>query len=53
MTGIAAAIGILMIGRGQIEEKGVLAPEGGVDPDCFFAEFSKYDFVIKEKIEAV
>jgi saccharopine dehydrogenase (NAD+, L-lysine-forming) len=53
MTGIAAAIGILMMGRGQIEEKGVLAPEGGVDPDCFFAEFSKYDFVIKEKIEAV
>lgn len=51
ITGISAAIGIMMMGRGLIKEQGVYAPEGCVDPDSFFEEFSKYGFIIKEKIE--
>lgn len=40
-TGIPASIGIQMIGRGEIQAKGVLTPEGCVDPRLFFEEFKK------------
>ncbi|MEY8253268.1 MAG: saccharopine dehydrogenase NADP-binding domain-containing protein [Colwellia sp.] len=49
-TGITAAIGVLMMGRGQITEKGVHAPEGCVEPEAFIAELEKYNFEIKETI---
>ncbi|MDD5748672.1 MAG: saccharopine dehydrogenase NADP-binding domain-containing protein [Actinomycetota bacterium] len=41
LTGIPLAIGALMLGRGQIEKKGVNAPEGCVDPGIFLDELGK------------
>ena len=41
LTGIPAAIGTIMLGSGQIEAKGFLAPEIAVDPDAFLEELSK------------
>lgn len=35
LTGIPLAIGVLMLGRGEITKKGVFAPEATVNPDCF------------------
>jgi saccharopine dehydrogenase-like NADP-dependent oxidoreductase len=37
-TGWPAAVGILMMGRGQITEKGVFAPEACIEPAPFMAE---------------
>ena len=38
-TGIPASIAALMMNNGDITEKGVVAPEGCVDPDKFLAAF--------------
>jgi saccharopine dehydrogenase-like NADP-dependent oxidoreductase len=40
-TGISAAIGTRMLGKGQIAEKGVLTPELGVAPELFFRELAR------------
>jgi lysine 6-dehydrogenase len=50
-TGVPFAIGILMLGRGQITMKGFAAPERCINPEDFIAELKKRDFVIKETIE--
>ena len=51
-TGIPAAICAQMLGRGEITAKGVVAPEGCVDPRAFLSEFAKVGFVLYEtKIE--
>ena len=42
-TGIPASIAAQMIGAGQVEQKGVFAPEGCLNPDIFLAELSKRD----------
>jgi saccharopine dehydrogenase-like NADP-dependent oxidoreductase len=43
LTGIPAAIGAIMLGSGEIQGKGFLAPEICVDPDAFIKELSKRD----------
>jgi lysine 6-dehydrogenase len=42
-TGIAAAIGVRMLLRGDINRKGAFPPEIGIDPDIFFEELAKRD----------
>ncbi|RLB03669.1 MAG: saccharopine dehydrogenase, partial [Deltaproteobacteria bacterium] len=40
-TGIPASIGALMLHSGEVEVKGVVAPEGCINPEKFFAAFLK------------
>lgn len=47
LTGIPAAIGALMLGAGEIQGKGFLAPEICVDPDAFIKELSKRDVKVE------
>jgi saccharopine dehydrogenase-like NADP-dependent oxidoreductase len=48
ITGGAAAVGVLMLGLGEIERLGVFAPEGGVDPEKFFSRMEKLGIRVKE-----
>lgn len=43
LTGVPLAIGVMMMGQGQIERTGVFAPEadGAVDPDAFSAALAQ------------
>ncbi len=41
ITAIPASIGIQMLGCGDVQAKGVLAPEGAFDPKKYFAELAK------------
>ena len=47
-TGIPASIGTQMLGKGEIQTKGVLAPEGCVDTTRFFAEIAKRGMEVEE-----
>lgn len=47
-TGIPASIGTQMVGRGDIQAKGVFAPEGCVDTAAFIAEIAKRGLEIEE-----
>jgi saccharopine dehydrogenase (NAD+, L-lysine-forming) len=47
-TGIPASIGTQMLGKGEIRTKGVLAPEGCVDTNRFFAEIAKRGMEVEE-----
>lgn len=47
-TGVPASIGTQMVGRGDIQAKGVLAPEGCVDPEAFIAELAKRRLEVEE-----
>jgi saccharopine dehydrogenase-like NADP-dependent oxidoreductase len=40
-TGLPASIAALMMNAGDVTEKGVVAPEGCIDPAKFLAEFLK------------
>ncbi len=42
-TGVAAAIGVRMLLRGDIGRNGAFPPEIGVDPEIFFRELAKRD----------
>lgn len=48
ITGGAAAVGVLMMGLGEIERLGVFAPEGGVDPEKFFSRMEKLGIRVRE-----
>lgn len=47
-TAIPASICAQMLARGDISVKGVVAPEGCVDPKIFFADFGKRGFRLSE-----
>ena len=47
-TGIPASICAQMLACGEIKEKGVIAPEGCVDPKLFLARFAKRGFSVSE-----
>ncbi|PCH94685.1 MAG: hypothetical protein COB83_10725 [Gammaproteobacteria bacterium] len=49
-TATPTSIGVLMLARGEIEHRGVLAPEGCIEPERFFSEMAKRD-LIAESIE--
>ena len=48
LTGIPAAIGAAMLARGQVQGKGVYAPEGCLDPQTVFSELAKRNVRIEE-----
>ncbi len=41
LTGLPMAIGAVMLGRGDISRRGVMAPEACIPPDLFISEMSK------------
>ena len=41
-TGIPLAIGLKLLAQGEIEGKGVVAPEAVIDPDVFFGAFEGF-----------
>ena len=49
-TGTPASIGAIMLGLGQVETTGVVAPEGCLDPDLFFAEMAKRGLVAEAPV---
>jgi lysine 6-dehydrogenase len=50
LTGIPAAIGAVMLATGQVQGKGVFAPEGCLEPEPFFAELAKRNIRIEELV---
>ncbi|MEW6734425.1 MAG: saccharopine dehydrogenase NADP-binding domain-containing protein [Acidobacteriota bacterium] len=46
MTGIPASIGAQMIARGEVERRGVLAPEACFTPATFFHELTRRDIYV-------
>jgi len=52
-TGIPASIGTQMVGKGEIQAKGVIAPEGCVDTTRFLAEIAKRGMEVEEVEERV
>ena len=40
-----------MIGRGDVEIRGVVAPDTAIDPDIFFAELRRRSIEIHERVE--
>ncbi len=51
LTGIPLAIGTGMVGRGEVKVKGVVAPEGCIDPDIFIEELGKRNVKVYEGSE--
>ena len=49
---IPLSIGAQMIGRGDVDVRGVVPPETALDPDIFFAELSRRGIEIHERLEA-
>lgn len=49
LTGIPASIGAVMLAKGEITKKGVIAPEACIDPDKFIAELEKRNMKIFEE----
>jgi saccharopine dehydrogenase-like NADP-dependent oxidoreductase len=52
-TGVPFAIGLLMLGRGQITMRGFAAPEQCIDPITFIEELKKRGFVFTETEEKI
>jgi len=53
VTGFSAAIGALMLGRGQVEGKGIVAPEDGIRKDGYLRfreELALRDIHIEERV---
>jgi saccharopine dehydrogenase-like NADP-dependent oxidoreductase len=50
-TGIAAAIGVRMLLRGDIGRNGAFPPEIGVEPEVFFSELAKRDIHLSYSIK--
>jgi len=50
LTSIPAAVGAVMLASGQIEDKGVFAPEGVIEPKPFLAELEKRGVRVTEAV---
>jgi saccharopine dehydrogenase-like NADP-dependent oxidoreductase len=48
LTGVPLAIATLMLGRGQIKDAGVLAPEACIEPDAFLRELRERGISVYE-----
>jgi lysine 6-dehydrogenase len=48
LTGVPLAIGALMLGRGDVTERGVVAPEACVSPDLFIEELGRRGITVCE-----
>ncbi|MDH7473735.1 MAG: saccharopine dehydrogenase C-terminal domain-containing protein [Anaerolineae bacterium] len=49
LTGVPVSIGALMLAQGTISTKGVVAPEGCIEPESFFAELAKRGIRIEKR----
>lgn len=52
-VGIPLSIGIQLIARGEIKDKGVLAPEAAFKPDIFLEELAKRQITVEESIRSL
>lgn len=52
-VGIPGSIAARMVGRGDVQAKGVLPPEACIDPDRFLGELKEYGFKIRAKTSAL
>ena len=43
-AGVCAAAATVLIGRGQVQARGVIAPELAIPPEPYFAVLSKFGF---------
>lgn len=50
-TGIPAAIGVHMLGRGNITRKGAFSPEVGVNPDIYFKELARREIELSYSVK--
>lgn len=50
-SGIPACVGALMLVKGSIQQKGVFAPEGCIDPQPFMSELARYGIKFAETKE--
>jgi saccharopine dehydrogenase-like NADP-dependent oxidoreductase len=50
LTGIPAAIGAHLLAQGQVEQRGVFAPEGCLDGQAFFQELAKRRIEVEEVV---
>lgn len=48
LTGVPLAIGAIMLGRGDIERRGVVAPEACIPPEAFISELAQRDIAVYE-----
>lgn len=48
---IPLSIGVQMIARGDVQQRGVVPPETAIDPGIFFAELARRGIEIHEKVE--
>lgn len=48
LTGVPLAIGAVILGRGEITQRGVVAPEACIPPDVFIRELAKRDIRVYE-----
>jgi len=55
LTALPLAVAALMIGRGQVQRKGVFAPEAedGIDPDRFLDELAKRGITLRKSVDGV
>jgi lysine 6-dehydrogenase len=51
LTGVPLAIATLMLGRGQIKDVGVLAPEACIEPEAFLRELRERAISVYEGVE--
>jgi lysine 6-dehydrogenase len=49
MTGIPASIAAQKLARGEVSNRGVMAPEACFDPQSFFADLAKRGIVVEEQ----
>lgn len=47
ITSIPAALGAIMIAKGEVKERGVFAPEAVIDPDVMLSRLQQYDIRIE------
>jgi lysine 6-dehydrogenase len=50
---IPLSIGAQMIGRGDVQVRGVVPPETAIDPEIFIAELAKRRIEIHERLEEI
>jgi lysine 6-dehydrogenase len=48
---IPLSIGVQMIARGDVKQRGVVPPETAIDPEIYFAELARRGIKIHEKVE--
>lgn len=51
MTGIPASIAAQLLAHGEVQGKGVMAPEAAFEPARFVAELARRGIYVEERIE--